>query len=77
MSTENVWAKDPAKEDWFTSLSSAQQTEWLGDMAEVNTVHEDVQKALVDSAVTLAEDIDIDGYFFSNAMNASKAQPAF
>lgn len=74
MSIENAWAKDPAKADWFTSLSSTQQPEWLGNMAEVNTSSENVQKALIDSAVTLAEDTDIDGYFFSNA---SEVQPAF
>ncbi len=74
VSTEHVWAGDPAKEDWFTSLSSAQEPNWLGNMAEINTANVDVQNALINVAVELADDTGIDGYFFSNA---SGAAPSF
>jgi glycosidase len=74
VSTEHMWAGDPAKVDWFTSLSSAQEPNWLGDMAEINTANADVQNALVDAAASLADDTGIDGYFFSNAADA---EPSF
>lgn len=74
VSTEHVWAGDPAKEDWFVSLSSEQEPNWLGNMAEINTANADVQNALVNAAVELADDTGIDGYFFSNA---SGADPSF
>ncbi|OMP67187.1 hypothetical protein BTO28_09010 [Domibacillus epiphyticus] len=74
VSTDHVWLSDTDKADWFTSRSNQQDPAWLGEMAELNTANSDVQKALVDAAETLADDTEIDGYFFSNA---SQAEPAF
>lgn len=74
VSTENVWLDDTDKSDWFTEVKSMQEPDWLGEMALVNTGNPAVQSALVESAVSLAEQTGIDGYFFSNA---SAAQPSF
>ncbi|WP_052712215.1 alpha-amylase family glycosyl hydrolase [Domibacillus indicus] len=74
VSTEHVWLKDTEKADWFTETSVVQQPDWLGEMALLNTANFDVQAALIQSAVQLADQTGIDGYFFSNA---SAAEPEF
>ncbi|OES43941.1 alpha-amylase family glycosyl hydrolase [Domibacillus iocasae] len=74
VSTEHVWLDDAQKVDWFTEASIAQEPAWLGEMALLNTANPDVQSALVEAAVKLADETGIDGYFFSGA---SAAEPRF
>lgn len=74
VSMEHVWLEDAQKADWFMETSIAQKPDWLGEMALLNTANPDVQSALVEAAVKLADETGIDGYFFSGA---SAAEPEF
>ncbi|KKB36780.1 alpha-amylase family glycosyl hydrolase [Bacillus thermotolerans] len=70
ISPSHPWTEEEGKADWFVSKAAKAEEEWLGETAVLNLENREVQEELIRAGEWWIDQVNIDGYYLSQASQA-------